>query len=418
MPLGNRDEGCRQKCIDKGFEPGSPEYQECLRNCRAEEDAARKEREEEEKQKKTINREEEKPKGGNPCDGPGYLAPQIKIGPDKYVLAKKCAEGYKAVKAEDGRIWCCKKKLNGDDEKEEEEEEEGEVGEGCYKLADNPIKPGGGKLWKDNLITEEMGFYRPGNVQGHWVHKGGKWYTIEDIHEAIKRGNVESLVGKEGGACRKGYKRVMKDGEVYCCPDEGAGGGKDIGGEFKFSPELMEMLNKLKDRFQYLLDYPTGYTPEERQSLINYMTTSLKRGERGEIQSLRDRLAGIGLLGQPAEVGEISKLKRGTQENIASLKQRMAIDELEKKYGQMMGTTGMASNLFNVVSTIEQLQEALSAGRRSEGRELMQMLLQYLATSMGGGSNAYWQAILNSMAQNQGGGDIWDIIAYIPFLAK
>jgi len=384
-------------CEGKGLTPGTQEYADCIDECMKGSEPGKGNEE----------------RGGSPCEGEGYLGKQMKSGRN-YILLQKCREGYSPRKAGDGRIWCCKKTEDKTDEEEGTTDEEGEVGEGCYKLADKPLAPGGGKIWTDDLITAEMGFRRPGNAQGHWLHRGGKWYTLEDVHNAIKNNTLGSLQGREGSACQKGYKRVTKDGEVYCCPDEGGGTGG--GGTFEWSPELMEMLTGLQERFKYLLEYPMGYSPEDRQAIINYMVGGIQRGERGEIQSLKDRLARTGLIGQPAAVEQIGELKRGTGEKIAGVRQGLAVDEINKRYQQMLGTTGMASQLFGVTSSIEQLKEALNAGRRSESRDAFSQLMQYLSILMGGGQNSgYWQAIFNSM--NQGGGqDIWDLLPYFGYL--
>jgi len=392
---------CRQKCIDLGYTPGTADFQTCLRNCREE-------------------KKEEKEEGGgggggnggggtpgSPCKGGGYKPPTIIDKDGRAIQTTPCKEGYVPVRM-GNTPWCCAEEAEKKEEEEEKKEEgNGEISEGCYKLADNPIPAQGGKIWTDDLITAEMGFYRPGNVQGHWVHKGGKWYTIEDIHNAVKKGSLDSLQGVEGSACKKGYKRVTKDGVVYCCPDEKAA-GKGAGGEFKWSQEIRDAIRNMLARYEEILDRPFGLTDEERQSIINYATTGLKRAERGDIQALRDELAGVGLLGQPAEVGEIERIKRGTSERVADVRGRLALDEIDRTMQDLLTTTGSAAQILQLLLQTEQIPEVLSSARRQEGTNQMALLMQYLNTLMGGQSNAYWQALFNFMNKGGGGGSIWD----------
>jgi len=391
---------CYQKCFDEtGGRVGSPEFDECMERC----------------EKGAV----EPPPGPgpeeskSPCKAGGYLGKQIKRGTDRYFLITPCRDGYKPVKAADGKIWCCKEDAGKEEKKEEKTEG---VCEGGYKLASSPIQPSGGKIWTDNLITAAMGFIRNPGVEGHELYKEGKWYNIEDVHNAIRNNTLGSLVGREGGACKKGYRRKVINGEEWCCPEaEGGGGGGGGSGEFEFSPGLMDMLEKLRGRFDYFMEYPRGTTPEERQAVINYMVEGIRKGERGRIQSVRDLVSRMGLFGSGIQLEEEAKERRLTRELASQAREKVGSEEIDRRFRELMETTGMSTGIFNIMATIEQLKESLSAGRRGEGRESLNQLLSYLSLIMGGGSNSYWQAIMNYIMQGGGGADIWDWLPYMSY---
>lgn len=353
---------------------------------------------------------------GSPCEAGGYLGKQISRAPGQYVLLTPCKEGHTPKKAEDGKIWCCKKpEVPNGENGENGEDETGETCTGGYKLADKPISAGKGSIWSDEIIKPEHGFYRDPNTSAHWLHKGGKWYHRPDIVAAIQAGTLADLTGQEGGMCQKGYQPQTINGEQWCCP-VAATEGTQPGGEFAFSPELMNMLEMLRGRFSHLMDYPRGTTPEERQAIINFMTQGIRRGERGRLQSTRDLLSRMGLFGSGIQLKEEAGVRRGTRELMAQAREKVATDEIDRRFRELMETTGLSSNIFNIVAMIEQMQESLSAGRRGEGRESMNQLLAYLSLIMGGGNNSYWQALLNYMMQNEGEGDIWDWLPYAGYL--
>lgn len=236
----------------------------------------------------------------------------------------------------------------------------------------------------------------------------------------------------EGKDCPPGYiyrhagvtPGVDKDACVCVawCQDQGWGPlckteGGDTGGEFGWSEDLQGLLSMLRDRFKLLMDYPRGLTEEERQAILNFATQGIKRGERGELQSMVDRLSRIGLAGGGFELTEAEKIKRATREAVSAIQQGVAIDEAQRRFNELMGTTGAAQGLMGTFMTSEQIPEVLSAARRRESRDAMNMLLQYLQSLMGGQSNVYWQAIMNSLMGQQGqtGGSMVD---WLPWLAR
>jgi hypothetical protein len=406
-------DSCRNKCIEMGYAPGTAEFQACLRECRRNQP-----------DNEGDNGTEGKKTAGSPCKGEGYKPPTMydeKTG--KHIQLGQCRPGYKSVRAADGTPWCCYLW----DESEEEEgtngdngdgEGEGEIGPGCYKLSDNPIAPEGGSIWTDEYITPEMGFMRNPSAQAEWIYKDGKWYNQGDVHNAIKNGTLDNLTGTEGYACQKFYKRVNKDGEVYCCPDESQKTTTGTGtGEFQWPQELRDAIRAMLGRYEEILNRPFGLTDEERQAIINRATTELRKGERGRLQSLKDMLARTGMTGQPYEIEKIQEEKRATGERVADVESTLAIDEIDRAIKDFMMTTGSAANILQLLMQSEQIPEVLSSARRKEGMDYMSMLLQYIAMLNGGGQNAYWQALLNYMNQSQGGGSIWDWLPYLGYYA-
>jgi hypothetical protein len=182
------------------------------------------------------------------------------------------------------------------------------------------------------------------------------------------------------------------------------------GGEFKWSPELQGSLKGLMDRIRMLLENPRGTTPQERQAIINYMTEGIKRAERPRLQSSQDQMARMGLLGSGLELGEFERIKRGTEEQVTNAKRQVAIDELDRRFQELTGASGLAGSLLGTSMSAEQIPEVLSAARRGEGRQDMSMMLNYLQTLMGGQNSAfapYLQAILTQMQQSGGSSNSW-----------
>jgi hypothetical protein len=183
-------------------------------------------------------------------------------------------------------------------------------------------------------------------------------------------------------------------------------------GEFIWSEQLAELLEKLKGRMGYLFEYPRGYTPEERQAILNYATRGVERGERARIESKRKGLSRLGLLGTGAEFEEEEKERRSTREAVSGLKEGLAIDEIRNRFQDILGTTGMARDLATTLMRAEQGPEVLSAARRGEGFTATQQLLQYLSLLMGGQTgmmNPYMQAVMAQMGI--GGQDM----SWLPF---
>jgi len=202
--------------------------------------------------------------------------------------------------------------------------------------------------------------------------------------------NIDACKGKAvGDPCSKA---PVEDGN-----GGGGGNGGEGGGEFQWSPETQALLQRILDRANMLLDQPLGLTEEERQAIYNRIFEKIKGMERPLIQSEMDRISRMGLLGSPFEERSIAGIKRGTAESLATAERDIEIEEAQRRFNQLMATTGMAQSLLGSGLGAEQTAELLSSGRRGEGRDWMQMLLNYFSTIYGGQSNAYWQAILNQL---------------------
>lgn len=341
---------------------------------------------------------------GSPCEGSGYLGKQIK-GPDgTWRLLEPCRAGHVAKKAEDGRIWCC-----GVGEKP------------CASDADCP----GGKKCVDGQCVEpdaegcEGGYVLTGGESS--CREGFFWKKYGETVWCCPEGTPGLCTSDddcpEGQECDKvtGACVDIQDG------DGGDGGGDGgIGGMFGWSPELQGLISRIMERANYLLDYPRGLTPAERQTIINYAIEGVKKSEPGRLQASRDQLARMGLLGSGFELTEAGKIRRETREMAADVRRELAIDELNRRFSELMGTTGMVGDLGQFLLTTEQIPEVLSAARRTEGYATTNALLNYLGQlSAGAGSFApYWQAIISQLAGGQAGGaggNIWDWLPWLSF---
>lgn len=338
----------------------------------------------------------------------GDLAECIKDCRDKYTqpqapptgelndCIQHCREQFGEETQSKRRCVCEGIKQNGEDGGETGGEG-GECSNG-YKLSDSPLAAEGGKVWTEDGLTAEMGFVRNSAHAAHWLYKDGKWYKLGDVISAINAGDWTQAKPVElPGMCKKGWQPKTINGEWMCCQEGGGGGEGGAGGMFNWSPELQNYFKRMMDRLSYLLDYPRGLTDEERQSIVNYALTGIQRQERGEMQSMRDRIARMGLLGSGFELREGEKIQRGTEEMKAQVRQGLAIDEINRRFQELMGTTSAAQGLMGLLMQGEVTPEQLNAARRAEGQQSLAMMLQFMQSMYGAGQGylpSYLQALL------------------------
>lgn len=189
------------------------------------------------------------------------------------------------------------------------------------------------------------------------------------------------------------------------------GSGKYLGegglGGFEWSKDITPMISGLQERMGGLLKYPRGLTPEERQMVINYTLGGPKRTETARKESKRNVLSRMGLLGTGGELEEMEKIERGTAEQEGAIRTGIGIDELERRYKELMGTTEMSSALLSRLLETEQIPELLTAGRRGEERSFLNTMMSFFGLTQGAGTQTlqpYLQAIMGKMGQEEGGG--------------
>jgi hypothetical protein len=143
------------------------------------------------------------------------------------------------------------------------------------------------------------------------------------------------------------------------------------------------------------MENPRGTTDAERQAIINFATERIKRGQRGEMQSMEDRISRMGLLGGGFQASEAGRIRRGTREDVVSLQRQVAEGEIDRRFSELMGGTQMAQGLLGTMMTSEQLVEILNAARRGEGETAMQQFLAYLNMILGSyGQGSDWLSSL------------------------
>ena len=183
--------------------------------------------------------------------------------------------------------------------------------------------------------------------------------------------------------------------------------GKEGLGEFEWSEGTKPMISGLQERMGDLLKYPRGLTPEERQMVIDYSLAGPKRTEAARMESKKKTLSGMGLLGTGAELEEMEKIERGTAEQEASIRTGIGIDELDRRYKELMGTTQMSSALLSRLMETEQIPELLTAGRRGEQRDFLSQLMGFFGMTQGAGMQTLGpllQGLFGQMGQEGGGG--------------
>ncbi|MBA7687158.1 hypothetical protein ES703_95618 [subsurface metagenome] len=185
-------------------------------------------------------------------------------------------------------------------------------------------------------------------------------------------------------------------------------------GTFQWGEDVSAYLKSLGKRGEYLLEYPLGYTPEEREAIISQTLSGVKAGERGRIEAKRKGLSRMGLLGTGAEFEEEEKERRFTSEKIAEVRKGFGIEEIMNRFQRLMGTTGMARELGTTMMRAEEIPEVLSGARRAEGFRSIDQFMNYLNMIMGGQRgmlDPYMQAIMGQAGM--GGQDM----SWLPFLS-
>lgn len=167
----------------------------------------------------------------------------------------------------------------------------------------------------------------------------------------------------------------------------------------------------------FALDYPMGYTPEQRQSVVSFATRGVEQQEAARKEKETSRLARMGVLGTGFETPEMQRIERGTAAQKAGIQESVAIQELQSRIGNLATTSGISSNLMSRLFETEQIPEMLSAGRRGEGARNIDQMLNYMGMLMGGQRgmmDPYLQAIMAQGQYAMGGESLMD---YLPMLA-
>lgn len=281
-------------------------------------------------------------------------------------------------------------------------------GTGYQLTADVGFPGGGGTPWH-----ETPGMNRSDEWEGHYVYDPAtkKYYKLADAMSGNYEGKGMDLV------CRKNFVRTVNStGQTWCCPSEEPT-IDEVGGEFAWGEDLQGLLARIMERANQLLDYPRGLSPQERQAVINYAIEGVKRGEAGEKRGTQESLARIGMLGSGFERKEMARVERERRKASSDVRRQLAIDDLNRRFDELMGTTGMVQGLTGTLMTAEQIPEILSGARRTEGQAAMNQFLQYLGLTSGTQQGGYWQAIISQLMRDQGdkGGDMsW--LYYLPYL--
>jgi len=132
------------------------------------------------------------------------------------------------------------------------------------------------------------------------------------------------------------------------------------------------------------------------------------------MESKRKTLSRMGLLGTGAELEEMEKIERGTAEQEAGIRTGLGIDELDRRFKELMETTGMSSALLSRLFEAEQIPEMLTAGRRGEQRDFLSQLMGFFGLTQGAGMQSLGpllQGLFGQMGQEGGG-----IMEYLPLL--
>ena len=178
---------------------------------------------------------------------------------------KICSEVLKATANQAAVAKCAGK--NAGDACEDVITEEKKPCEGGYLLGADKLLPEGGTLWSDELITKAMGFYRNSEHEGHYLHKGGKFYDINEVHTAIKAGTTPTPLAVTA-ACRKGFGQTTYGGTPWCCPGGAEGETEaDPLGEYILPDNVKAFYDAIVQQGTDLLGKQTGFTSGEQETM-------------------------------------------------------------------------------------------------------------------------------------------------------
>ncbi|KKM06672.1 hypothetical protein LCGC14_1741660 [marine sediment metagenome] len=325
-----------------------------------------------------------------------------------------CDSGWHPVVTQDGEKWCCP------DRKEKCDTGwhwDFDLKKCVIDTPQGPCSGEGHELPFGTSKCEEGFSIKKADDGNFWCCKdngGGEdcddgWHWDEDLKKCV--------IDREDN-CPTGthWSEYVEE----CVDDEDGDGNGGPGGEFKWGEDLQGLLARIMERANYLLDYPRGLTPQERQSVINYAIEGVKSGEAGEKQTKRDEMARIGMLGSGFQVKEMGRIERETRQRSGDVRRELAIDELDRRFQEIIGTTGMAQGLTGTLMESEKIPEILSGARRQEGQGAINAFLQYIMSGGAGGDSSYWQAIMSQfLSGNQGGGGgDFSWLYYLPYLTR
>jgi len=331
---------------------------------------------------------------------------------------KTCPSGYKCDPATSKCVFAEGQKgecgIGADGDKVCEEK----LGKGarCMMTADGPMC----KAATDLACPEGKGIEYPGCPCGKtYVSMTGNCIDLY-ILEAKTKGTTGWEGWKPGAAgrcdCISYCKATGCDEKCENC---------EQGLTFNWSAETQALLKRLMGRANYFLDYPSGYTPEQRNAIVNQALKGIKAKERGNLQGIRDVFGRQGLAGSGLQMEREMQARREGRESTADFEARIAIEEENKRYQEMAGTTGLAQNLLSLIMGAEQVPEVLNAARRGEGTTSMSAVLQLLATMMGSsqqGLGAILQAIMaqqpGTTGSSSGGNDWGDISSWLAYILQ
>jgi len=243
---------------------------------------------------------------------------------------------------------------------------------GGYRLADQPIAPGGGAV-KESLGN---GWFRdPETEGGQYWHQEWGFHSRSEIQAYLD--GTGTMTKNNDGACKKGFSKTMLNGDLMCCPNDDFdedGGGTGLG-EWQWPQEMQDFWKLLLGRGTELLGMPTGITPGEQSAMFGKGFETVRGRESAQQEAIRPALSRSGGLGTGMELESQRKISRGIEEDISDIMRDLLIYGSERKKSDLLDYTGAAQSLFGTGMGYENLQEAINAGRRGEADRALMLLL-------------------------------------------
>jgi len=181
-----------------------------------------------------------------------------------------------------------------------------------------------------------------------------------------------------------GYKPGAK-GRCECPKYLNQDNGDNVS-EYKYPPEMQELMDLLLGRATDLLGKDTGYSQEAQDAMFGKNFDRVRTAETGSRESLEEQLARAGMLGTGTGLGALSDLSQSTENNITDIARQIFVGNEEKKKQDLLDYTNLANQLTTSGVSFEQIQEAINAARRGESMNWYAMLMALYQAMLGSAS--------------------------------
>ncbi len=147
-------------------------------------------------------------------------------------------------------------------------------------------------------------------------------------------------------------------------------------GEYKYPPEMQELMKLLLGRSKEFLGMPLGYSQDAIDAMFGKGFEGIRGQERGEREGLSKLLQSQGMTGTGTESKLVNDLSWTKEKNITDIARDIMIGNEVQKKKDVVDFSTMAQSLFGTGMSYEQILEAINSSRRGEANAALMALLQ------------------------------------------